>query len=190
MKELKDFSKFVKSTELVIQQIEDDSSENTKVLILRLVGDVTAAGSIPIPGTGETMRLRDSKVHVAADNIDEFFKDCVEEGEGELAVLRYKGPMHLDVSKPKLRTNNNTDESIVIAQAKIWLVKTKFSRAGGRLQQEQAVKRNNFITNFFGGNKVAEVGNEDVSNMVKSPVANTGGVKQSPEPVVVDKVGE
>lgn len=186
--ELKNLQKFIKSTELVIRLIEDDSSENTKVLMLHLTEPIVAAGSIPIPGSGETAKLRSNIVHVADTNIDEFLKDCVEEGEGPESVVRYKGGMHLDVSKGRTRVNASTGAVDVITQPKIWLTATKFSRAGGKLQQNAQVERNKFLNKFFGGGKIAEVGITDATAVGAGDTPKVGeDGKVIPEVVAVNQ---
>lgn len=145
-----DLLKFSKSVELAVTLIEDDSSggENgNEVKILHLANDVTAVSSLPT-SEGKEMKLKGNKVYVGSDNIDEFLKDCVEQDN----VLIYKGPMHLDVSKPGGRMVNGVFQ--VTKAAKIWLTKTKFSRFGGSSRQDQQKGLSNMINTMFSGGVV------------------------------------
>lgn len=156
--EFKELQKFIKMTELKILSIEDDSSTSTKMLVLQLVQPVIATGSNPVRSTGDIMRLQSNQVHVAGDdNIEEFLKDVTEGEEDGVTLLVYRGKMHLDVSKPKTRTDLATGQTNVISNARIFLTVTKYSRLGGALQAKAVANNQNFIANFFKGGKVAEV---------------------------------
>lgn len=127
-----DLLKFSKSTELVIEFIEDDSSDGTQVKILNLKNAVKAVSSLPGPN-GEEMKVESKKVYVAADDIKKFMDQAnIVDG-----TPVYKGDMHLDVSKPITRSQNGV--VTVVRMPKIWLRSVKFSRAGTNLQQQRLV---------------------------------------------------
>lgn len=139
-----DLLKFTKNVELLISLVEDDSSDRTEVKVLHLVNPVTATGSIPTP-EGKDMRLIGNKVYVAADDITAFLADA----DDKDGTIVYKGQMHLDVSKPNGRRNQE-GEYVITKPAKIWLTKTKFSRSGGQLRAEGQTSLNNVISKMFG----------------------------------------
>jgi len=178
-----DLLKFSKSTELAIKLIEDDSSggtadtEGTEVKILHLVKEVLAVGSNPTPDGGE-MRVKGTKVYVASDNIDEMLKDLVEQD----GILVYKGPMHLDVSKPSGRVNAQSGQFEVTKPAKIWLTKTKFSRNGGQLRNQQREKLSSFTSTFF-GKGIIDLTAETATASTDTNTSNDGA-KVEPEVVV------
>ena len=175
-----DLLKFSKSTELAIKLIEDDSSagsgenEGTEVKILHLVREVQAVGSIPT-ADGTEMKAKGLKVYVADTNIEEMLKD-LNEVDG---VLVYKGPMHLDVSKPSGRTVNG--QFVITKPAKIWLTKTKFSRSGGQLRAAQTNNVNTLISKMFAGGKVLDLAAESAT--ASGDTAATGEKKVEPEVV-------
>lgn len=185
-----DLLQFTRATELVITQVDDESSDQTEVKILRLAQPITATGSNPTP-TGGKMQLISNEVWVAADDIDEFLQGAVVEN----GQLKYKGPMHLDVSKPNGRTNAN-GEYVITKPAKVWLTKVKFSRSGGQLRTKAATSLDGLIANMFAGkpldltspDNAFKVGNAfeqpapDANGT--APTGNTGGGKQKAEPVV------
>lgn len=176
-----DLLKFSKSVELAITAIEDDSSNDTEVKVLILSGDVTATGSIPTPD-GRDMKVKGNKVYVAQENIEEMLKDT-EEKDG---VLVYKGPMHLDVSKPGTRTDANGN-LVVTKAAKIWLTKTKFSRASAGLRTQQVNNLNGFINKLFsnGTLDLASEANAVTPRTQEAPkVEEKATGKQEPEVVV------
>jgi hypothetical protein len=174
-----DLLKFSKSTELGIKLIEDDSSagsdgnEGTEVKILHLTKEIQAVGSIPTPDGGE-MKAKGTKVYVADSNIEEMLKDLTEVD----GVLVYKGPMHLDVSKPSGRTVNG--QFTITKPAKIWLTKTKYSRSGGQLRQAQTNNINNLINKMFAGGAVLDLAAESAT---ASGDTTATGEKKEPEVV-------
>lgn len=171
-----DLKKFTKSTGLVISVIEDDSSADTEVKILLLAEPVNAVGSNPTPD-GKEMRVTGSKVYVAAEDVEKML-DGLTEQDGKLV---YNGPMHLDVSKPKIRTVNG--QAQITAAAKIWLTATKFSRRGAALQTQQRNDLGTIVNNFF-GNGVVNLAAESVATPVAGQ-AEEGEKKQTVKPAVV-----
>jgi hypothetical protein len=154
-----DLLKFSKSVELAITLIEDDSSggqDGTEVKILHLAAPVNAVGSIPT-SEGHEMKVTGNKVHVAADNIEEMLKN-LEEKDGQLL---YKGPMHLDVSKPSGREVNG--QFTITKPAKIWLTATKFSRGGNALRQKQGQSLNTLVSKMFAGGATYNLAAESVA---------------------------
>lgn len=150
--------KWSKTTELLITQIEDDSSgtgddENpgTVVKILHLAQPVNAEGSLPTRD-GHPMKVKNNKVYVAADDWEKFKKEATETDDG----IVYKGTMHLDVSRPRTRTNRNGQVEVT-GQSKIWLCTVKFSRRRGTLQQNGIQQTNNFMNQLFAEGKVLDL---------------------------------
>lgn len=146
--ERKDLLKFSRLTELAVKSVDDESSESNEVKLLVLEKPITAVGSIPATGpNGEQiqMKMSASEVYVGADNIEDFMKNT-EEKDG---ILLYKGPMHLDVSKPSGRMVNEKFQ--ITKPAKIWLTKVKFSRFGGKSRQDQQANLSTAIATMFGG---------------------------------------
>lgn len=171
-------ARFGKFTTLIIDKIEDDSSDTTQVKILNLVEAVTATGSNPTPG-GLVMSARSSQVYVAADDIDKMLEQC-EEKDGKLV---YRGQMHLDVSKPATRTVNG--QTIVTKPSKIWLTATKFSRRGGELRQNQSNNLNSLIDKMFAGGAAKPL--DLAAEAAKATEATNSGNRkeEEPEPKVV-----
>lgn len=149
----KDLGKLLKGTTLHIVAIEDESGEETEVKVLHLADEVKAQSSLPI-STGEYMNATSNKIYVAgADNIDAFMKDTDENPDGSFT---YKGGMHLDVSKPKGRTVRG--KFAITTPARVWLTKTKFSRLGGKAQEDRQENLNTVLSSIFGGGKVFAAG--------------------------------
>lgn len=167
-----DLNKFIKATELGVTSVEDESSENNEVKLLHLTTDITVTGSLTAPD-GSPMRVKDRKVYVGADNIEEFMQDC----ELKDNILYYKGPMHLDVSKPGGREVNGKFQ--ITKPSKIWLVKVKFSRFGGSSRQKRQDNLNTMITNMFKGKEVLDLGSTDAATTTVA----------TPEPAVVANQG-
>jgi hypothetical protein len=182
-----DLMKFSKSTELGITLIEDDSSGSgdqnddagTEVKILHLQTEVTAVGSIPTPDGGE-MRAKGKKVYVAGPNIDKMLEGLTEKD----GVLVYNGPMHLDVSKPRIRMNNG--QATVTRPSRIFLTAVKFSRGGTQLRQEQATQLNSLINTMFGGGKTLDLASESATAS-GAPAANTNATGGDNKPKVEPK---
>lgn len=172
-----DLKKFIKSTGLVINGIEDDSSADTEVKILLLAEPVNAVGSNPT-GDGKEMRVSGSKVYVAAEDVEKML-DGLSEQDGKLV---YNGPMHLDVSKPKIRNVNGTPT--ITAAAKIWLTATKFSRRGAALQTQQRNDLGTMINNFF-GNGVVNLAAESIATPVVGQKEDVKDEKDKVKPTVV-----
>ena len=172
-----DLLKYSKSTELAIKLIEDDSSggdSGTEVKILHLTKEINAVGSIPT-ADGTEMKVKGSKINVAADNIDAMLEGLTEQD----GILIYKGPMHLDVSKPNGRMVNG--QFVVTKPAKIWLTATKFSRGGAALRTNQTNNLNSLVSKMFGGGVV------DLATETTSTAADTTGVAAGKvEPEVVE----
>lgn len=171
--------KFIKSTGLVIDVIEDDSSADTEVKILFLANPVNAVGSNPTP-EGKEMRVTGSKVYVAAEDIDKMLEGLTEK-DGKLV---YNGSMHLDVSKPKVRTVNG--QAQVTAAAKIWLTATKFNRRGAALQTKQRNDLSSVINSFF-GNGVVDLAAETVTTAVVGGEEGKADPKKGKPEVVANK---
>ena len=150
-----DLLKFVKSTVLSIKVIEDDSGEDTEVKVLHLTAPVNAIGSNVTSG-GLEMKVQGSKVYVAAEDIEKML-DHTEEKDG---ILIYKGPMHLDVSKPNGRMQNG--EFVITKPSKIWLTATKFSKRGGSLRRGQTESLNGMVNKMFSGAKPLDLSAETV----------------------------
>jgi len=163
--------KFIKSTGLVIDVIEDDSSADTEVKILLLAEPVNAVGSNPTP-EGKEMRVTGRKVYVAAEDVDKML-DGLTEQDGKLV---YNGPMHLDVSKPKIRTVNGQPQ--VTAAAKIWLTATKFSRRGVALQQQRTNDLTTMLNSFFGSG-VVDLAAESIATPVAGNEEEKGDDKKT-----------
>ena len=170
-------SRFSKSTELAITIIEDESSDNTQVKVLHLQKPVIAVGSIPTP-SGAEMKVQGAKVYVAADDIDKFLDDVTEQD----GLLVYKGPMHLDVSKPSGREVNG--QYTVTKPAKIWLTSTKFSRSGGQLRQKQQNNFSSLVDKMFAGGKTFDLAAETAS-----AASGDAGEKSGDVEVVAKKNG-
>jgi hypothetical protein len=149
-------SRFSKSTELAITLIEDDSSEGTQVKILHLAAPVNAVGSNPT-SEGHEMKVTGGKVNVAAEDIDKFLENVKEQDN----ILLYKGPMHLDVSKPSGRMVNG--QYTITKPAKIWLTATKFSKRGNKLRQEQTQNFQSLVNKMFAGGKTFDLASETAS---------------------------
>jgi len=191
---INDLLGFIKTTDLIVLKVEDDSSQDTQMKILHLQNEVVAVGSNTLPD-GSMMRMKTKTVLIAADNIDEFMKDAEFEGDGDNRVLIYKGQMHLDISKPKTRTDATSGSTIVTQPPRVFLTKVKFNRAGIKLRQNQVDGNRAALLTFFGGNKIAEVGTEDLGKVVevKQTVTdltpNGEQKKAEPEPVALETGG-
>lgn len=169
-----DLLEFSKNVELVITLVEDDSSDRTEVKILHLANPITATGSIPT-AEGLEMKVTSNKVYVASDDIEAFL-DNAEKKDG---AIRYKGQMHLDVSKPNGRRNAQTGEFEITKPAKVWLTKTKFSRSGGELRQTAQQSLQGLISKMFAGKAL------DLTAATTAPVTGAAqpAATTKPQPV-------
>lgn len=175
-----DLLQFSKNVELVINLVEDDSSDRTEVKVLHLVNPVTASGSIPT-SEGLEMKATSNKVYVAADDITEFLNDA----ESKDGAIHYKGQMHLDVSKPAGRRDANGDY-VITKPAKIWLTKTKFSRSGGQLRTDSQQSLNTLINKMFSGKPLDLTAPENAAVVANAAAGGAGGGTgtKKAEPVV------
>lgn len=172
---LTDLSKFIKQTGFVIEAMEDDSSENVKLVKLTLAQEVSAVGSNPTD-QGMDMKLKGKTVIVqgALDGSEpeSDFNKMLEGCEEKNGALHYSGPLKLDVSKPKVRFVNG--EPTVTQAPRLWLVSVSFSKRGGGLRQQQRKGLSDVLTQFFGAPKQEEETKEPAKRALE-PAEKTGG---------------
>lgn len=137
------FAKLLKKLTLVVESVEDDSSEENQVLIINLKEPIKEIkSSIPLP-SGQPIVLRNVKqLKVAADNILAFEAGFDEE------KLTYEGPMKLDVAKPRLINRNGRMEVVKAPQA--WLVSTYYNRSGETLRRSTRDAASKALDTLFG----------------------------------------
>ena len=160
--------KFIKLTNLIIIDIDDQTNGDNEVLVLNLAEPVNATGSLPLPD-GNPFILRDQmKVYVGKDAVEKFLAEAEELPEagpnGE--TIKYQGNLKLDCSKPRF-ANNDTNK--VIKPARIWLTTTLFSVGGQQLQRSSREEMNNKINEMFSG--ISAVVNT-AANAVHAPAVN------------------
>ena len=166
--------KFLKQTKLVILSIEDDSSENTKVLKLTLAEPITAVGS-NVTDSGAEMKLANvTTVYVAAEDIDKFMETAEEEGDN----VTYEGSMKLDVSRPNGRIVNGAFQ--ITKPSKVFLTAVAFNKRGNGLRQDRTAALSAAIAGIFG--KVAENG----QFIAPADVKATAPISLGGRPDVVD----
>lgn len=145
--------KFIKQTTLIIDSVEDDSSENTQMLKLNLKEVIPQIkGSNVVGETGMDLIVREvTSLLVAGDDVEKFWENCEQEGD----ILKYTGPMKLDVSKPNGRVNNRTGEFEMTKPARAWLTVTAFNRKGAGLIADKQKALGEALVKLFGGNQTA-----------------------------------
>lgn len=146
--------KFVKTTLLKILHMEDDSSENTKLVKVTFAEKITAIGS-NVTDAGAEMKYSQDHAwlqgNIDGTEVDSDFNKLVEGLEEKNGVLEYKGPLKMDVSKPKSRIVNGVPT--VTTPPKLWIVSVNFSRRGRGLREEQAKGLSTVLKDFFGAGK-------------------------------------
>lgn len=161
--------KFLKQTKLVILSIEDDSSEETKVLKLTLAEPTTAIGS-NVTDTGAEMKLLNvTTVYVAADDIEKFMATAEEDGD----IINYEGSMKLDVSRPNGRLVNGV--FAITKPSKAFLTSVAFNKRGNGLRADRTAALSAAIAGIFGkvGENGAFIAPADVAKA--APALNLGG---------------
>ena len=127
------------------------------------------------------MSVTGSSVYVAADDIDAMLENMTDKD----GVLIYKGPMHLDVSKPNGREQNG--QFVITKPAKIWLTTTKFSRRGGQLRSKQTENLNSVVNRLFAAGKTLDLSAELPATPVDDAGTDGTGAKKTPQ-VVANKI--
>lgn len=146
------FAKFVKTTELKITAIENDSSEETAMIKVSLFDNITAKGSNMF--ANKEMQKTDNMLYVAGDDVELFKKGLVVDEQGEPVVdsdgcISYKGDLKLDVAKPKGRLVDG--EFQVTKPMRIFLTSVSFAKKGDAFRSENNQKRQNALLELFGG---------------------------------------
>lgn len=172
--------KFLKLTSLVVVAIEDDSSENTTIHKLILGEPVSCTGS-NVTDSGAPLTINNVKeVYVAGEDFDTFMEDVEEDGD----VLRYKGKLKLDVSKPKGKVGRD-GKAIITKPAKAWLVSVAFNKRGGSLIANNRSLLSDAVAAIFG--KVAEDGKFTAPSAITT--AASAGEGKPLQPVDTSKTG-
>lgn len=136
--------KFLKSTELRITGIEDDSSTNNVIYKLLLASPVSIKGST-VTDSGAEIKLDNvSVLNLHGNDYETFLAGCEEDGD----TLVYKGKMKLDVSKPNGRMQGGQFQ--ITRPAKGWLVDIAFNRRGTNLTIDRRTMLSNAVAGMFG----------------------------------------
>ena len=156
-------NKLVKSQEIFIERMEDDSSsltKNCKVFLAKTISHIgsqvvaLAEGQVQPVGIQNATHLYvngDLEKVMSGEETDSDLAKFVEglepnpDGDGFI----YKGILKLDVSKPKVRSVNGKPQ--VTNPANLWLVSVNFNRRRGDLLQQQRADQANATAAFFSG---------------------------------------
>ncbi len=139
--------KFMKTLELEVVQIHDDSTADTQILRLELAKPVNAKSSI-IAANNDYIYMQDKEVIVSNEDIDSFF-EAVEEKDGKMF---YKGTMKLDVSKP-VGWNNREGVWELKKPSRIWLTSVTFDKLGRSGRAENKDGLSEFLKEMIQKNK-------------------------------------
>lgn len=150
--------RFLKTTRLVIESIEDDSGENSKIAKITLAEPVSTAGS-QFTDTGAVVRIDNAVVaFVAGDvanpepgsDLEALLNGCTETADGKLV---YEGPLKMDVNKPRVSFRNGAAQ--VTNPSKLWITSVAFNRRGAGLRAQSQAALSDVMKQLFGQGSLA-----------------------------------
>lgn len=133
MNKLELLKKFIKTSELIIDSVENDDSPTQKMLKITLKNKLASVTGSNVTPDGDPMTVKNvTTVFVATEETIAEFVNGLEEVDN---TLIYKGDLKLDVSKPAGRFDREGNFEVT-KPARVWLTKVNFNRMGGELVQK------------------------------------------------------